>query len=317
MAKKKAAADEKKELQLKQDRKRQTILGVIVVAVLVAVLCVVGYFIWKANRTSSSQSSTSTSQQERKEAEAELASVKVKPSAALSNGGFLISKNGINKPVSGVPTISIYMDFICPACGEVDRDIDDTLIQMVNAGQANVEIHPEAFLNDESTDEYSSRAAGAAVYVAQYEPDKLLDVVKAFFASDYQPQESQNYKPVSNAQIAAQLEKAGVSTQVAQDAVKGTYVPWVNAQTSLASTDTSLQHPSGQMKGEITTPTFIINGHYWLFDVAWSQTGSPLTSLLKAVGLTQAEVGTSVKPKLGSKGEPLFPTSSSTSSSSN
>ena len=318
MAKKNAAADKEKELQLKQDRKRQTILGVVVVMVLVAVLCVVGYFIWRANRPSSAQSSASTSQQqERQEAEAELASVKVKPSVALSNGGFLISKNGINKPVPGVPTISIYMDFICPACGEVDRDIDDTLIQMVNAGQANVEIHPEAFLNDESTDEYSSRAAGAAVYVAEHEPDKLLDVVRAFFTSDYQPKESQNYKPVSNAMITAQLEKAGVSLQVAQDAVQGTYVPWVNAQTSMASTDTALEHPSGQMKGEITTPTFIINGHYWLFDVAWSQTGSPLTSLLKAVGLTQAEVGTSAKPKLGSKGEPLFPTSTSSSSSSN
>ncbi|MBQ1301456.1 MAG: thioredoxin domain-containing protein [Aeriscardovia sp.] len=316
MAKKKAAADREKELQLRQDRKRQTILGVIVVAVLVAVLCVVGYFIWRANRPSPSPTSASTSQQERQEAEAELASVKVKPSAALSNGGFLISKNGMNKPVSGVPTISIYMDFICPACGEVDRDIDDTLIQMVNAGQVNVEIHPEAFLDDESTDQYSSRAAAAAVYVAQNEPGKFLDVVRALFASGYQPQESQNYKPVSNAQIAAQLEKAGVSPRVAQDAVKGTYIDWVNAQTSMASTDTALEHPSGQMKGEITTPTFIINGHYWLFDVAWSQTGSPLTSLLKAVGLTQAEVGTDAKPKLGSTGKPLFPTSTSTSASS-
>ncbi|MBQ5500194.1 MAG: thioredoxin domain-containing protein [Aeriscardovia sp.] len=317
MAKKKIAAGKKEAEIQKSDRKRQTILGVIVVAVLIAVLCVVGYFIWRANRpSSSSSSSTSTSQQERKEAEAELASVKVKPSAALANGGFLVSKNGLNKPISGVPTISIYMDFICPACGEVDRDIDNTLIQMVNAGQVNVEIHPEAFLNDESTDEYSSRAAGAAVYVAQYEPDKLLDVVRAFFASDYQPKESQNYKPVSNAMISAQLEKAGVSAAVAQDAVKGKYVPWVNAQTSMATTDTALEHPSGQLKGEITTPTFIINGHYWLFDEAWSQTGSPLTSLLKAIGLTQDQVGTSTKPKLGSKGEPLFPTASSSSSSS-
>ena len=116
--------------------------------------------------------------------------------------------------------------------------------------------------------------------------------------------------------ISAQLEKAGVSASVAQDAVKGTYVPWVNAQTSMASTDTALQHPSGQLKGEITTPTFIINGHYWLFDEAWSQTGSHLTSLLKAIGLTQAEVGTSKKPALGSQGKPLFPTSSSSSSSS-
>lgn len=313
MAKKKAATD-KKEKEAQIDRKRQTILGVVVVVVLIAVLCIVGYFIWRANTSSSASSSASAVQQEKQEAEAELASVKTKPSAALSNGGFLISKNGLNKPVKDVPTISIYMDFICPACGEVDRDIDDTLIQMVNAGQVNVEIHPEAFLNDESTDEYSSRAAGAAVYVAQYEPEKLLDVVRAFFASDYQPKEAQNYKPVSNAMIASQLEKAGVSPEVAKDAVKGTYVPWVNAQTSMAAADPSLKHPSGELKGELTTPTFIINGHYWLFDEAWSQTGSPLTSLLKAIGLTKAQVGTSAKPKLGSKGEPLFPISSSSSS---
>lgn len=314
MAKKKVTTDKKeKEVQV-NDRRRQTVLGVIVVAVLIAILCVVGYFIWRDNRSSSTASDSSSTSAAQQEAKAELASVKVKPSAALANGGFLVSKNGLNKPVKGVPTISIYMDFICPACGEVDRDIDDTLIQMVNAGQVNVEIHPEAFLNDESTDEYSSRAAGAAVYVAQYEPDKLLDVVRAFFSSGYQPKESQNYKPVSNAMIAAQLEKAGVSTQVAKDAVKGTYVSWVNAQSAVAATDPSLKHPSGELKGELTTPTFIINGHYWLFDEAWSQTGSPLTSLLKAIGLTKAQVGTSTKPKLGSEGKPLFPTSSSSSS---
>lgn len=297
--------------QKRDDKRRQTTLGVAVVVLLVAVLCVAGFFIWKANSPSGAGSSSSSSQsEERKYAEKEMSEVKVKPTNATETGGFLISKDGINKPIKDVPTISIYMDFMCPACGEVDRDIDDTLIKMVDAGQVNVEIHPEAFLNDESTDQYSSRAAGAAVYVAEHQPDKLLDVVRAFFASGYQPKEASEYKPVSNAMIADQLEKAGVSAQIAQNAIKGTYIPWVNAETSLAASNTKLEHPSGELKGEITTPTFIINGHYWLFDEAWEQTGSPLTSLLKALGITQKEVGTGAKPKLKAGEYPLFPAKS-------
>lgn len=299
-----------------RDRKNQTRLGVIVVIVLVVVLCLGGFFIWKANRPQSTSGSSSAATSSAS-ALAAVEAVKVKPSYATKTGGFVMSKNGIDKPVKGVPTIQLYTDFICPACGDVDRQIDSTLIAMVKAGQINLEMHPDAFLDRSSTDQYSTRSAAAAVYIAQNDPSQFLAVVKAFFEKPYQPEEAENYKPVSDAMIAQQEETAaGVPASMAEASVKGTYTAWVNAESAYTVTRTDLQHPSGEYKGEMTTPTFQINGHYWLFDDAWSQTGSPETALLKAIGLSKQNVGNaSVKPELNGTDAPLFPTSASATGS--
>ena len=226
-------------------------LGVIVVVVLVVVLCLGGFFIWKANRPQSTSGSSSAATSSAS-ALAAVEAVKVKPSYATKTGGFEMSKNGIDQPVKGVPTIQLYTDFICPACGDVDRLIDSTLIAMVKAGQINLEMHPDAFLDRSSTDQYSTRSAAAAVYIAQNDPSQFLAVVKAFFEKPYQPEEAENYKPVSDEMKAQQEETAaGVPTAMAEASVKGTYTAWVNAESAYTVTRTDLQHPSGEYKGEI------------------------------------------------------------------
>lgn len=296
------------EQQAAKDRRNQTTLGIAVVVVLALVLCIGGFFIWKSNQPKNTTTSSAS-------ALAAVEAVKNKPSYATKTGGFIMSKDGIDKPIKGIPTVQLYTDFICPACGDVDRLIDGTLISLVNAGQINLEMHPDAFLNAESTDDYSTRAAAAAIYVAQNEPSKFLDVVRAFFEKPYQPDEASGYKPVTNAMIVAQEEKAGVSSSVAEASVKGLYEDWVNAESQYTVTRSDLRHPTGEYKGQMTTPTFQINGHYWLFDKAWSQTGNPVTALLKAIGLKASDVGnSSIKPKLNGTDAPLFPTSSSSSS---
>lgn len=295
--------------QLARDRKNQTIIGVVVVAVLVVVLVVAGVLIWRANQPA--QTTTKAS------AKAEIAAVKEKPAAAGDEYGFMLSKNGINEPIDDVPTVQVYMDFMCPACGTTDRALASTWKSMVNAGQLNLDVHPNAFLDSSSSDEYSTRTAAAVVYVAQNEPQHLLAFITALFDEDFQPQEASNYRSVSDDAIVKQAEKAGVSADVAKASVGGTYKDWVSAVSSYTPLRSELQHPSGSYKGQMTTPTVLINGHYWDITDAYSTTGDLKTSFISAMGLTADQVGdSSVLPTIGSTKAPAFPTASDTSDSS-
>ncbi|MCI1901347.1 MAG: thioredoxin domain-containing protein [Bifidobacteriaceae bacterium] len=287
--------------QQARDRKNQTIIGIVVVAVLVVVLAVVGFFIWKANQPVQKESVT--------DAKASVSKVADKPAAAGSEFGFMLSKNGINEPIDDVPTVQVYMDFMCPACGSTDRELAPTWKQMLNAGQINLDIHPGAYLDSSSSDEYSTRTASAVSYVAQNEPEHLLAFITALFEEDFQPQEASNYRSVSDDAIVKQAEKAGVSAKVAQASVGGTYKDWIKAVSTYTPLRKAVQHPSGDYKGQMTTPTILINGHFWDVSDAYSSTGSLKTSFISAMGLKAAQVGdSSAKPTIGGTKTPAFPT---------
>jgi protein-disulfide isomerase len=187
----------------------------------------------------------------------------------------------------------------------------------LNAGQINLEIHPDAFLDASSSDQYSTRAASAVTYVAQNDPDHVLAFITNLYAEKFQPQEASNYRSVSDDAIAEQAVKAGVSEKVAKAAIGGTYADWVTAVSKYTPLRKAVQHPSGDYKGQMTTPTLLINGHFWDVSDAYSSTGSLKTAFISAMGLTAAQVGdASAKPTIGSTKTPAFPTVSSSSSSS-
>ena len=116
---------------------------------------------------------------------------------------MLISKDGYGKSVEGAPTVAIYMDFLCPGCGNLHRQLDEDLQKMVDAGQINLDLHFMAFMDKWSTDDYSSRAANAAIYLAEHDsdPSHLITFLEKMYAEDFQPEESSNYKSVSADQV--------------------------------------------------------------------------------------------------------------------
>lgn len=294
---------EERRAQLARDRRNQTIIGVVVVAVLVIAIALGGFFIWRANQP---QKATSVS-----DAKAAVSAVSEKPSNANDEFGFTLSKNGVNKPIENVPTVEVYMDFLCPACGTTDRSLSGTWKKMVDAGQINLDLHPNAYLDNSSSDEYSTRTAAAAAYIAQHEPEHLLAFTTSLFEEDFQPQEASNYRSVSDDTIAERAEKAGVSAKVAKAAVAGTYKDWITAVSKYTPLRKAVQHPSGDYKGQMTTPTILINGHFWDVTDAYNETGDLNTSFIGAMGLKAAEIGTSTLPTIGSDKTPAFPESSS------
>ena len=156
-----AAAMKARAEQMEKERKQQTIIGGIVVAVLVILVAIGAFTVYhNMHKKAETKASTETVQ----EAYTALQKVKNTPKLVDKNGGLLISKNGYGKAVEGAPTVELYMDFLCRGCGNLHRQLDADLQKMVDAGRINLDLHFMAFMDRWSTDEYSSRAANAAIY---------------------------------------------------------------------------------------------------------------------------------------------------------
>ncbi|MBI0047888.1 DsbA family protein [Bifidobacterium choladohabitans] len=290
------AQEEARRLQEAKERRQQTMIGVIVTVVLIALIALGGFLYWRSHRPVKTE--------DLEQARQAVAKVEEKPSAANDQGGFLISSKGLGKPVAKAPTVEIYMDFMCPGCGALHRGLDSTLTGLVDAGQINLVIYPMSFMDRLSTDNYSTRTGTATIYVAQHDPEHLLPFIANLYAKDFQPDES-DYHPVSNDKIRQQAIKAGVDPKVADQAVKGRYRAWIKAMDAYTPLRKELWNPDGSNKGQMTTPTVRINGNYWELGNL-SRAGLDYSSgLLKALGLDQSEVGVKgAMPAIGASGQP-------------
>ncbi len=289
--------------QQAREHRQQTIIGIIVTIIIVALVAVVGVVVYRNTHKSQTTQTQSTSS-----ARLTMRNSSIKPTNASDDGGILFSKNGYGKKITGAPTISIYMDPLCPGCGNFNRQTDPTLISLFKAGQINLDIHPMSFLDSSSTDDYSSRAANSIAYIADNDsnPAHLLTYISNIYAEDFQPEEGSSYKSVSDAKLKKEAIKSGVPKSVANKAFNRTYQKWLDAVNTYTPTRKELWGSSGSM----STPTVTINGTMLnLTDV--SSAGLSLKQgILKAIGLKESQIGdSSTMPSIGSKGEPVDVTS--------
>lgn len=298
-----AAAMKAQAEQSAKERKQQTLIGAIVLAI-VAILIVIGAVsVYKATHSSSASDSVTVEQ-----AYGQLQDVSVNPERADDQGGVLISKDGYGTSVDGAPTLAIYMDFLCPGCGSVHRSLDEGLIEMVQAGQLNVDLHFMSFMDRLSTDEYSSRAANAALYLADHDDDPmhLLTFVQKMYAEDFQPGEGSDYESVSDEQIKQQMLDAGVAQDVADAAFGRDYQDWLDAVNLYTPKRSELWNTSGSYKGSMTTPTLTINGTRWDLNEVAAADMTIYDGLLEAIGLSSDDVGNAeVMPSIGADGDPI------------
>lgn len=150
-----AAQEQARQERIARERKQQTIIGAIVVAVLVVLIAIAGVAVYRSTHHDSSATSSASAQ----EAHEQMKTLASRPKYANDEGGILVSANGYNKPISNVPTVGVYMDFMCPGCGNLNRTLDKDLVKMVNAGQINLDLYFMSFMDRLSTDEYSTRVA--------------------------------------------------------------------------------------------------------------------------------------------------------------
>jgi protein-disulfide isomerase len=162
------------------------------------------------------------------------------PPANLRNGAFVVGKD--TAPV----TLTIYSDYLCPFCKvQHDNNLAQTEAWIAE-GTAKVEYRMVAFLDQASTDEYSSRALNAAAAVLNSAPDAFPKFHNALYAE----QPAEGGPGLSDDRLVELAVEAGAPKDPVQQAVtKRSYWGWTASVTEQASKD-----------GVSGTPTVLVNG---------------------------------------------------------
>jgi len=181
--------------------------------------------------------------------------------ATATNGGIPFGKGGTaGTSNEDAVDVAVYVDFMCPACGQFESTNTANLDEMREAGDITLTMHPIAILDRLSQGtQYSTRAASAFSYVADKDPEHALAFSKQLFAN--QPEE--NSTGNTDEQLVGFAKAAGVPDDIAEASVKGAFTDWVTQSTDVATATESLQ-----TSGQFSTPTIVLNGTK--YDGNWS-----------------------------------------------
>jgi protein-disulfide isomerase len=153
------------------------------------------------------------------------------------------SGNLIVDPTTHQPKVvlSLYEDFLCPYCGEFEKNFGATVNKLIDTGAVEADYYMVSILDRPNRD-YSSRAGAAGYCMA----DQSSDAFRRFHAALYaqQPDESAASFP-TDAQLIDTAKQAGAPN--AADCINnGTYVSLVRGMAQATNIE--------------GTPTIRING---------------------------------------------------------
>lgn len=162
----------------------------------------------------------------------------VAPTGLGADGSILIG--------DGPVTVTIYFDYLCPACGAFEQANGETLDQLLEAEDVTVDLRPISFLDrlSEGT-EYSTRSANALATVVDSAPDHAWSFHRALYA--HQPPEGA--EGLTDDQLASIGRDVGVPAQVTELFAERRHGGWVAEQTAQAFAS-----------GVEGTPTILIDG---------------------------------------------------------
>jgi protein-disulfide isomerase len=152
---------------------------------------------------------------------------------------------------AGRVVVDLYIDPMCPFCGQFDRANGDTLAALVDDDSITLRLHPLTFLDGASQGTaYSSRASAALTCEAALNPESTLDYLAAMFAK----QPAEGTAGLTDDQL---VNLSSGSESIADCVAGGEYQAWAQWNTENAIT--------GPIEGaEITsiqgTPTVLVDG---------------------------------------------------------
>lgn len=157
----------------------------------------------------------------------------------------------------GVVDIQLYVDYLCPICGQFEEVNGPLITTLVESGAATVEIRPIAILTGRSAGtQYSVRAANLAACVANYSPDAFYDVHTALFIA--QPEEGT--PGLDDDELISLATAAGVPARSIETCVRDQqFKSWVVAATDRA-TNGPLAVQNASIEKVAGTPTVLVNG---------------------------------------------------------
>lgn len=160
-------------------------------------------------------------------------------------GGGIVANAATAK--ANAPTMDIYEDFQCPACGDLEKRMGAEVTRLAQAGEIKLVLHTLSFLDNNLKNDSSARAANAAACAA--DAGKVLEYHSAVFAG-MPAQEGVGY---TDAQLTEFATTAGIT---------GAALPTWQTCTSSGRHDqyvTDVQERSAR-DGVDSTPTVKLNG---------------------------------------------------------
>lgn len=183
----------------------------------------------------------------------------VEPTGATSDYGVVVGDADAPK------TITVYEDFQCPVCRAFEQASAEQVRSAVEAGKVKVEYRIVSFLDHASKNEYSSRAANAAMVVLDRSG---AEVFWKFHDLLFTNQPAEGTAGPDNDQLVALAIEAGADpNEVTEGIENGEFDQWV------------VNSADGMSKNGVTgTPTVFIDGK-----LAGQNPAEALTAVLDAV----------------------------------
>ncbi|MDT8915868.1 thioredoxin domain-containing protein [Amycolatopsis sp. PS_44_ISF1] len=217
-------------------------IAIIVVAVVVLAALVIGGVLW----INSSKNSTAGSA--------------IKPGASPTLAAGVVEKRdgvvvSVGKP-GAAKSIDLYADFLCPYCGQLQKDYGPKMEQAINNGQLTVRYHMVTLLNDHSDPPgYSVESANAALAAADEQK------FSAFHDALFKNQPEEGSRAFDKAQLIKLGQDLGITDpKFAQTVNAGTYDAQLQSEFQKAENDPNLAQDFPNGSHGFGTPTIAVNG---------------------------------------------------------
>lgn len=160
----------------------------------------------------------------------------------------LVTQPGSNNPKA---VVTIYEDFLCPACANFERNFGPTVSKLIDVGAIAADYSMVAILDSNKNQNYSSRAGAAALCVADENMDAFRRFHTALYSPSIQPDERGPNFP-DNARLIELAREAGVVGKVPDCVNSGKYVSRVAGEAEAAKIHAT---PTIKINGEDYEPT--------------------------------------------------------------
>ena len=160
---------------------------------------------------------------------------------------------------AGVVDITLFVDYLCPICGEFEKENGSVIEDLVSRGAATLEVHPISILDTRSNGtQYSTRAANAAACMANSYPDSFMTFHNLLYAN----QPAEGTSGLTDDQLVEFAHQAGATSTIDDCIRRNNFGNWVDAATVRATQENkiAINNLDPTFEGVTGTPTVIING---------------------------------------------------------
>ncbi|MCH9762306.1 MAG: DsbA family protein [Actinomycetia bacterium] len=156
----------------------------------------------------------------------------------------LIKKEGTEEPKV---VLSLYEDFLCPACAAFEKEFGPTINKLIDSGAIAADYYM-VNVQGAQNQNYAARSGGAAYCVA----DESVDAFQRFFAALYAQQSEMAAGNSDDDRLIEIARQAGAGGSVPECINKGTYVDMVNGMAAATGIEAT---PTVRINGEDYQPS--------------------------------------------------------------